>query len=154
MQRAVYAHLPKARHAHEEYVNLVVQVLPNPFSLGELDQVDVEIPAFLKTPDNACALFGGGQYLCNRCAIFRRQSRSRFSIPIRDLEGKPFQCLACDAFRYGMRTLKLLVAYLVAGTLEMGDDPAAAAVDQKYLVACAVGNEDGQLDPVGRRLHQ
>ncbi len=75
MQRAVYAHLPRARHAHEEYVNLVVHVIPDTFSLGELDQVDVEIPAFLKTPDNACAFFGGGQYLCNRCAIFRGQSR-------------------------------------------------------------------------------
>jgi hypothetical protein len=48
--------------------------------------------------------------------------RSRFSIPIRDPEGKPFQRLAYDAFRYGMRTLKLLVAYLVVGTLELGDD--------------------------------
>ncbi len=75
VQRAVYAYLPRARHAHEEYVNLVVPVLPDTFPLAELDQVDVEIPAFLKAPDNACALFGGGQYLCNRCAIFRGQSR-------------------------------------------------------------------------------
>ena len=82
MQRAVYAHLPRARHADEEYVYLVVQVLPDPFSLGELDQVDVEITALLEAPDNACLLLGGGQYLCNRCAIFRGQSRSRFSIQI------------------------------------------------------------------------
>ena len=75
MQRAVYAYLSRARHAHEEYVYLVVHVIPDTFSLSELDQVDVEIPAFLKTPDNACPLFGRGQYLCNRCAIFRGQLR-------------------------------------------------------------------------------
>jgi hypothetical protein len=151
VQRAVYADLPRARHHNEEYVYLVVQVLSDPFSLSELDQVDVEISAFLKTPDNACALFGGGQYLCNRCAIFCRQSRSRFSIPIRDLEGKPFQCLACDTLGYCMRTLKLPVAYLVSGTLELGDDSAAAAVDRKYLVERAVGDEDGRLASVGCR---
>ena len=37
MQRAVYAYLPRARHAHEEYVNLVVPVLPDTFPLAELD---------------------------------------------------------------------------------------------------------------------
>ena len=79
VQRAVYAYLPMSRHAYEEYVYLVVHVITDTFSLGELNQVDVEIRAFLKTPDNACPLFGGGQYLCNRCTIFRRQSRALVS---------------------------------------------------------------------------
>ena len=73
VQPSVDAHLPRARHADEEYVYLVVQVLPDAFSLGELDQVDVEIPALLKAPDNACLLLGGGQYLCNRCTILGGQ---------------------------------------------------------------------------------
>jgi hypothetical protein len=32
-----------------------------------------------------------------------------------------------------MRIFKLLVAYAVAGVLELGDDPAAAAVDREFL---------------------
>jgi hypothetical protein len=68
---AVDAHLPRARHTNKEYVYLIVHVLADPFSLIELDEVDVEIAALLQAPDNACPLLGGGQYLCNFCAIFR-----------------------------------------------------------------------------------
>jgi hypothetical protein len=77
---AVDAHLPRARDADEEYVYLVVHVLPDPFALGEPDQVDVEIAAPLEAPDNACPVLGGGQYLYDLYVIFRWQSRSRSSI--------------------------------------------------------------------------
>jgi len=60
VQAAVYAHLPRPRHAHEEYIYLVVHALPNTFSFGEPDQVDVEIVALLEASDNACPLLGGG----------------------------------------------------------------------------------------------
>jgi hypothetical protein len=75
VQRAIYKHFPRPRHAYEEYVYLVVHVIPDTFSLGEVNQVDVEVRASLKTPDNACTPFGGAQYLCNPCVIFRRQFR-------------------------------------------------------------------------------
>ena len=80
MQPSVDAHLPRAQHADEVYVYLIVDVLSDPFSLGKLDQVDVAFAALLEAPDNACPLLGGVQEICNPCVIFRGQSRSRSSI--------------------------------------------------------------------------
>ena len=60
MQPAVYAHLSRTRHTNEEYVYLVVHVLPDTFPLGEPDQVNVEIAALLEAPHNACTPLGGG----------------------------------------------------------------------------------------------
>src|SRR5918998_952269 len=87
VQSAVDAYLSRPRHTHEQYVDLVVDVLPDALSLGEPDQVDVEIVAFLDAPDNARPLLGGGQDLCKPCAVLRGQccvlafrSRSVFGI--------------------------------------------------------------------------
>jgi len=88
VQPAVDAHLPRARHANKEYVYLVVYVLADPFSLIELNEVDVEIVTLLQAPDNACPLLGGSQYLCNSCAIFRGHPRlpgSRITVVFVDL---------------------------------------------------------------------
>ena len=57
---AVYAHLSRTRRTHEEYVYLIVHVLPDTFALGEPNQVNVEITALPETPDNARTLLGGG----------------------------------------------------------------------------------------------
>ena len=57
---AVYAHLSRTRHTHEEYVYFVVHVLPDTFACGEPDEVNVEIAALPEAPDNVCTPLGGG----------------------------------------------------------------------------------------------
>jgi hypothetical protein len=49
---AAHAHEPRAGHAHEEYVHLVVNVLPDAPSRVETDQVGVQVTALFKGPDN------------------------------------------------------------------------------------------------------
>ncbi len=96
VQPAVYAHLSRPRHANAEYVHLVVHVFPDTFALVEPDQVDVEIAALPEAPDNTRSLLGGGQYLCNLCAVFLGQSRSRFSTSL----GAPTSFVGPDRLLY------------------------------------------------------
>ena len=50
-------------------------------------------------------------------------------------------------FGYGVRTVYLPVSDLVALAIELRDDPSAAALDRKHIVARAVRDEDGRFVP-------
>ena len=73
---AVYAYLSRARHAHEEYVYLIVHVLADAISLVEPDQVDVEVAALPEVPDDARLVPSGGEYLRDPGAVPCGRSRS------------------------------------------------------------------------------
>src|SRR5215208_5829066 len=70
------------------------------------------------------------------------------------IQAEPMERLACYGFGYGMGTIELPVADLVACPIELRDDPSAAALDREYPVERPVGDEDGRLAPAGRRLHE
>src|ERR671920_2350141 len=53
-----------------------------------------------------------------------------------------------------MSPVKLAVEHLVAATLQLRDDPAAAAVYRQYPIARAVGDEDARRAGLPGRRHE
>src|SRR5215207_11013064 len=70
------------------------------------------------------------------------------------LRGKPICGLASDIGRDHMATLELPVAHLVAGALELGYDPAAAAVDREPSVARPVRDKEPRGAPLSSWRHE
>ena len=67
---------------------------------------------------------------------------------------EPAYGLAPDLRRYHVAALELAVVYLVAGALELGNDPAAAQIDREAPIACAVENEDPRGTLVSRQRNE
>jgi hypothetical protein len=58
MLLAVHAHGPGPGHAQEDYIHLVVDVLPDAPSGVEAHQVGVQVTAPFESPDHPCSTFG------------------------------------------------------------------------------------------------